>query len=155
MVVVTTTEATTADIEHKTISPKETKKVSPKEAVRSRDSNNKPKLTRKSLTNKGPLRAPSMPGMVRRYGNDTVNRIEDLKDLGYEHVLDEKGNPIYRMTRNSEGAFKIFLMQTPDELFEVGLKEKARIVRETQEAMSEPDPHTGQYGADLSITKNK
>ena len=136
---------------------KETKSVSPKKATRSRDKSpeKKRKLTRKSLARKGPLVTSEIPGMHQRWFNDSVGRLDEAKELGYEHVLDENGEPKTRMTRSGNDVFKKFLMQTPDELFEEGQKEKAKFTAEQTAAMTDPDAEMGQYGEGLSTTKNK
>ena len=122
--------------------------------VRNRDANGSQRPVRRTLRNLGPLASAQRPGYVRRWVNDTVHRVEDMKELGYSHVPDENGNPKYRMSRAGDDTFKMFLMETPQELYDQGCREKASVVGETREAMNTPDDRFGQYGEGLKETKN-
>ncbi len=80
---------------------------------------------RKTLRTKGPLFVEQIKGYHQRWVHDDMNRVEDMKDdLGYDHVLDKKGNPVYKLVRRGDMDFKSYLLKTPNELYEQGKQEK-------------------------------
>jgi len=78
------------------------------------------------------LHAPDRPGFRRRFVNDTGNRIAELQELGYTLVEDSAiathgpGSRINRLAGTQDGGapLKTFLMETPNHLWEQGMKEK-------------------------------
>lgn len=78
------------------------------------------------------LSAPARPGFVRRFFNDTGNRLAEAGELGYEFVSETgiktsgPGSRVSRLagTQASGEPLQTFLMETPDELYAEGLVEK-------------------------------
>lgn len=100
------------------------------------------------------LSAPERPGFVRRFFNDTNNRLAEAQDLGYTFV-EERGiqtaDPSSRVNRlagtQANGApIKTYLMETPDELYAQGVAEKEARCAEVDQAIREGRDSTGQTG---------
>lgn len=78
------------------------------------------------------LHAPERKGYVRRFVNDTGNRIAEMQELGYTFVDEPSadthgpGSRINRLAGTQDGGapLKTYLMETPIELFEQGEREK-------------------------------
>ena len=103
------------------------------------------------------LSAPPRPGFVRRFVNDSGNRLAELEELGYT-LVDEPGiqthDPSSRINRlagtQASGApLKTYLMETPEELYAQGVAEKeaenaSREARDRQDFTGQP----GSYNPD-------
>ena len=78
------------------------------------------------------LTAPPREGYVRRFVNDTGNRIAEMQELGYTLVEEpgvqtfDPGSRINRLAGTKDGGapLKTYLMETPLELYEQGVREK-------------------------------
>lgn len=87
---------------------------------------------RSSLTTGLKLHAPERPGFVRRFANDKGNRLAELGELGYSFVEDRTiathgtGTRTNRLAGTQDGGapLKTYLMETPVELWEQGMREK-------------------------------
>lgn len=98
------------------------------------------------------LNAPTKPGFVRRFFNDTGNRLADAEELGYTFVeqagvkTDTPGSHISRRVGVSAtgGAQLAYLMETPDELYAEGLAEREEINSQADKAIEAGADITGQ-----------
>lgn len=78
------------------------------------------------------LHAPTREGYVRRFVNDSGNNIAEKMELGYTFVEEpgvqtfDPGSRINRLAGTKDGGapLKTFLMETPLELYEQGVREK-------------------------------
>lgn len=125
------------------------------EAIRSRKEEKAKKATphkrRSSLAYSGPLATKAREGFVLRWVKDELDRVKRLiEDLAYEHVTDEKGENIYRDSYDLRGKqVRMYLMQTPKELYEEGMAEK-------EKRNVELDPEvTGDFYGDIKKTVEK
>jgi hypothetical protein len=98
-------------------------------------------------------------GKTPRFVNDDVNRLEEVKELGYEFVSDkgvqtsQPGSRISRLvgTKANGEPLHAYLMETPDELFAQGLAEQEAANRLIDESITAGRDSTGrmdehQYG---------
>lgn len=91
------------------------------------------------------LAAPTRPGFVRRWFNDSGNRIAEAEELGYEHVSDPEvekhslGSRISRRVGTSPDGKgqNAFLMECPDELYAEGDSEREAIHSRVDQAIVE------------------
>ena len=65
------------------------------------------------------LASPAIPGFHQHWFNDSPGRIARAKQAGYEHVLDESGEPIRRVVDKREGGGGMlgYLMKIPLEWY--------------------------------------
>ena len=73
------------------------------------------------------LTAEDRPGFVRRWMNESGNRIQAARDAGYTHVTDEKtGAPRKQLvgTLKEGGGMHAYLMEIPIEYYEEDLRAK-------------------------------
>jgi hypothetical protein len=61
------------------------------------------------------LEYPERPGYHRHWFNDDPNRVNQARDAGYEHVLNEKGEPEYYVVGSAKGGgpLRAYLMEIP------------------------------------------
>jgi hypothetical protein len=96
------------------------------------------------------LAAPTRPGFVRRFFNDSGNRIAQAEQLGYTAVEAPQspglGSHDERLvgTQASGAPLKAILMETPDELYAEGVAEKEAHNRQIDEAIVAGRDSTGQ-----------
>lgn len=113
------------------------------------------------------LEAPAREGYVRRWVNDDPARIAEMHDLGYDFA-EQKAGPGRKRTdglgtrisrhggKSKEGkAQLLYLMETPDEEYAVGKREKEARVAAIDTAIREGVDPTGQLkGPDVYSTGN-
>jgi hypothetical protein len=100
------------------------------------------------------LTAPEKPGFVRRWMNDSGNRIAQAEDLAYEFVSDpsikstDEGSRVSRVvgTQANGEPLRAYLMETPVEEYRAGLEEKERHNSQIDEAIRSGVDSTGQLG---------
>ena len=96
------------------------------------------------------LDAPQKKGMVRRWVNDDPGRITAMHDLGYDFADAEtrSDDPGTRVSRNvgthPNGAPKLaYLMETPADQYDIGVKEKEERLKPFEEAIARGEDTTG------------
>jgi len=109
---------------------------------------------RRSATEGGGLKlhAPERPGYVRRFVNDTGNRIAEMQELGYtfaeETGIDTHGpgSRINRLAGTQDGGapLKTYLMETPVELYRQGEAEKEEEREEVDLAINQGRDPSGE-----------
>ena len=100
------------------------------------------------------LTAPEKPGFVRRWVNDSGNRIAQAEDLAYEFVSDpsikstDAGSRVSRVvgTQANGEPLRAFLMETPIVEYQAGLDEKEAHNAQIDEAIRSGIDSTGQLG---------
>jgi hypothetical protein len=100
------------------------------------------------------LTAPVREGFVRRWVNDDGNRIADAEELAYEFVSDPaikssgEGSRVSRLvgTKANGEPLRAYLMETPVEEYQAGLREKAEHNAKIDEAIRRGVDPTGQIG---------
>lgn len=98
------------------------------------------------------LTAAERPGYVRRWVNDTNNRIAEAQELAYDFVSDPaiqstgEGSRISRLvgTKANGEPLRAYLMETPVEEYRAGVAEKEAELRQIDEAMHGIVDETGQ-----------
>jgi len=83
------------------------------------------------------LEYPVRPGFHRHIFNDIPGRIARAQEAGYEHVKDDKGNPISRVVGTAEGggALTGFLMEIPEEWYQADMKVERDQIDAKEETM--------------------
>ena len=98
------------------------------------------------------LSAPQRKGFVRRWFNDDGNRIAEAEELAYDFVTEggvKSSDPSSRISRlvgtkaNGE-PLRAYLMETPAEEYEHGVREREAIARQVDEAIAAGRDSTGQ-----------
>lgn len=100
------------------------------------------------------LLAPEKPGFVRRWVNDSGNRIAQAEELAYEFVSDpsikstDAGSRVSRVvgTQANGEPLRAFLMETPVKEYQAGLAEKEAHNAQIDEAIRSGVDTTGQLG---------
>jgi len=98
------------------------------------------------------LDAPTRAGYVRRWVNDSGNRIAEAEELAYDFVTDQSikttdaGSRISRLvgTKANGEPLRAYLMETPEEEFAGGMAEKEAQNRQIDEAITRGVDTTGQ-----------
>lgn len=98
------------------------------------------------------LSAPQRPGFVRRWFNDDGNRIAEAEELAYEHVTEggvqssDTSSRVSRLvgTKANGEPLRAYLMETPVEEYEHGVREREAIARQVDEAIAAGRDSTGQ-----------
>lgn len=102
------------------------------------------------------LDAPQRPGFVRRFVNGDPLRIAQMEELGYTMVTDpagegtsrtdELGSRIARHAGKTEEGkpFRAYLMETPTEEYEIGLRDKEEDRKPFEDAIRRSADTTGQ-----------
>lgn len=80
---------------------------------------------------------PPIPGFELRWFNDSPGRIERAKEAGYEHVLNDKGQPVTQTVGVAErgGGLSGFLMKIPKEFYDADFATKQGAVDQIDEAI--------------------
>lgn len=89
------------------------------------------------------LSAPTRPGYVRRFVNDSGNRIRDLYDRDYEYVEDKsistdgEGTRVCRRVgvKKDGSPLYAYLMEVPEKYYQEDQREKQRPLDEFDEAI--------------------
>lgn len=96
------------------------------------------------------LDAPQKTGMVMRWVNDEPGRIPAMHELGYDFAeretrTDGVGTRIERIvgTHPNGEPKKAFLMETPDDQYAIGAKEKEERLKPFEDAINRGDDTTG------------
>lgn len=96
------------------------------------------------------LDAPQKPGMVMRWVNDEPGRILKMHELGYDFAerdtrTDGQGTRIERIvgTLPNGEPKKAFLMETPEDQYEIGVQEKEERLKPFEDAINRGDDTTG------------
>lgn len=96
------------------------------------------------------LDAPQKTGMTMRWVNDEPGRIQRMHELGYDFAerqtrTDGQGTRIERIvgTHPTGEVKKAFLMETPDDQFEIGVREKEERLKPFEEAIKRGQDTTG------------
>lgn len=96
------------------------------------------------------LDAPQKQGMVMRWVNDEPGRIQRMHQLGYDFAeretrTDGQGTRIERIvgTNPNGEPKKAFLMETPDDQFEIGVQEKEERLKPFEAALVAGQDTTG------------
>jgi hypothetical protein len=96
------------------------------------------------------LDAPQARGMVQRWVNDEPGRIQELHTLGYDFAerdtrTDGQGTRISRhVGTHANGEPKLaYLMETPTDQYEIGVKEKEERLKPFEEAINRGEDTTG------------
>lgn len=102
------------------------------------------------------LDAPERPGYVRRFVNGDPSRVQRLQELGYVVVQDQAGSGTSRTAglgktisrhagKTEDGApMQAFLMETPQEEYDLGLTDREDARRPFEEAIRRSADTTGQ-----------
>lgn len=98
------------------------------------------------------LDAPARPGFIRRWVNDQNNRLAETQELAYDFVTDQSiqssgsDTRISRLvgTQANGEPLRAYLMETPEEEFAEGSKEKEAFNRRVDEAITTGSDFTGQ-----------
>lgn len=98
------------------------------------------------------LQAPERPGYVRRFFNDTGNRLAEADALGYDVVSDpgiqstDLGSSVSRLAgvKPTGEPLRTVLMETPEELYAQGMAEREAHNRQIDEAITAGIPTEGQ-----------
>lgn len=98
------------------------------------------------------LSAPQRLGYVRRWVNDTGNRIAMAEEMAYDFVTDpaaqttDVGSRISRLvgTQANGEPMRAYLMETPEEEYRAGAEEKEAHLRQIDEAMTRIVDESGQ-----------
>jgi hypothetical protein len=119
------------------------------------DSKATPKTTRRRRASVGGfqtrLDAPQKPGMVMRWVNDVPGRIAKMQsEMAYDFAeretrTDGEGSRIARFAGTGPNGEPImaYLMETPVEEYEVGVKEKEERLKPFEEAINRGEDTTG------------
>lgn len=85
------------------------------------------------------LAYPERPGYHRHWFNDIPGRIHRANEAGYDHVLDDKGQPVKRVVGVQEGGGALFayLMEIPEEWWKEDLDEVQKRVDEMHNAIKQ------------------
>lgn len=99
------------------------------------------------------LSYPPRPGYVRRWFNDTMNRIHDATQAGYEHVEEDADGRRVKLSRlvgtKEDGTpMAAYLMEIRQEFYEEDHAEKQRAVDEIDAQMMRRNDPDGVGGAD-------
>lgn len=97
------------------------------------------------------LNAPTRPGYVRRWCNDSDNTIANRDELGYSFVTDgsiqssDPGSRVSRLvgTKKNGEPLRAYLMETPDELYAEGVAEKEAEAQRIDQAISAGETSEG------------
>lgn len=96
------------------------------------------------------LDAPQKKGMVMRWVNDEPGRIQRMHELGYDFAdretrTDGQGTRVERLvgTHPNGEPKKAFLMETPEDQFEIGVREKEERLKPFEEAITAGQDTTG------------
>jgi hypothetical protein len=96
------------------------------------------------------LDAPQKSGMVMRWVNDDPGRIQEMHHLGYDFAerdtrTDSQGTRISRnVGTHPNGEPKLaYLMETPDDQYAIGVKEKEERLKPFEEALTRGEDTTG------------
>lgn len=96
------------------------------------------------------LDAPQKQGMVMRWVNDEPGRILKMHDLGYDFAerdtrTDGQGTRVSRIVgTNPNGEPKLaYLMETPEDQFEIGVQEKEERLKPFEDAINRGEDTTG------------
>lgn len=88
--------------------------------------------------------------MVMRWVNDEPGRIQRMHELGYDFAArdtrtDGQGTRVERLvgTHPNGEPKKAFLMETPDDQYEIGVQEKEERLKPFEEAISRGEDTTG------------
>jgi len=115
------------------------------------------------------LAAPQREGFIRRWVNDTGNRIAHAEELAYDFVTDTsiegtgEGSRVSRLvgTKANGEPLRAYLMETPVEEFRAGLDEKEAQSKAIDDAMNaiideagKPVPKSEQTGR-VSIQRDR
>lgn len=100
------------------------------------------------------LHAPEREGFRRRFVNDKGNRLSELQELGYTfvegHGIDTHGpgSRINRLAGTKDGGepLKTYLMETPVELWEQGMREKEEDRSQFDQTINRGLDPTGETG---------
>ena len=89
-----------------------------------------------------------------RWVHDYLGRLDRIQKLGYDFVLDGKGEPITRAVQKEGEIVNKYLMKTPVELYLQGQAFKEKRIREQLTKLESPDATSGQYvTSDTNINK--
>lgn len=98
------------------------------------------------------LQAPPRAGFTRRWVNDYGNGIANAEELAYDFVLDTsiqgtgEGSRVSRLvgTKANGEPLRAYLMETPNEEYQAGQKEKEAHNRQIDDAIKQGVDSTGQ-----------
>lgn len=72
------------------------------------------------------LAYPSRPGFRRYWANDKPGRIQRFREAGYDHVRDDQGQPIARITGTIDGRGQSsYLMEIPNHWYQEDMARQA------------------------------
>jgi len=104
------------------------------------------------------------PGMVGRWVDNIPERVEQLRDRGYEEVrekvqvgdmaIDSGASMGSVITKRTGGGKESILMQIPEEWYKADQLEKQKVVDEREQATTEGDKAAGYYGK-VEVTDTK
>ena len=78
---------------------------------------------------------PNREGFHRHWFNDVPGRIARAQEAAYEHVKDASGKPVSRIVGTAEGggALTAFLMEIPEELYQLDMKAEQDVIDDKEE----------------------
>ena len=95
------------------------------------------------------LALPDRPGFVRRWINDYPGRVQQAVNGGYEHIKDEKSQPLTRVVDKTSGLVS-YAMEIPREFYDEDKRAKEESLDATDKTMHngtfKQDPDSQTYG---------